>query len=53
MEHPEWLAAIICAVAYGLLLKQTKSLFACIVAHATTNLALGIYILLFQKWHYW
>jgi CAAX prenyl protease-like protein len=51
--HPEWLAAILCAIAYALLLRQTRSLFACVVAHSTTNLALGIYILLAHQWHYW
>lgn len=51
--HPEWLAAMICAAAYALLLRQTRSLFACVVAHATTNLALGIYILATASWQYW
>jgi uncharacterized protein len=51
--HPEWLAAIICAVAYGLLLRQTRSLFACIVAHAVTNFALGVYVLVTRQWHFW
>lgn len=51
--HPEWLAAIVCAIAYGLLLRQTRSLFACIVAHAVTNLALGVYVLAAHQWHYW
>ncbi len=53
VAHPEWLAAIICAAAYALLLRQTRSLFACIVAHATTNLALGIYVLVSHQWHFW
>jgi len=53
LAHPEWLAAIFCAVAYGLLLRQTRSLLACVVAHATTNLALGIYVLLTRQWHFW
>ena len=53
LAHPEWLAAIVCAAAYGLLLKQTKSLFACIVAHAVTNLSLGIYVLVYHKWLFW
>jgi CAAX prenyl protease-like protein len=51
--HPEWLAAVICGVAYGLLLRQTKSLFACVIAHGTTNLALGIYVLVTHNWKYW
>ncbi len=51
--HQEWLAAIICACAYALLLRRTKSLFACIVAHGVTNLALGVYVLSTGQWHYW
>lgn len=51
--HPEWLAAIVCAIAYGLLLRQTRSLFACIIAHAVTNLALGVYVLAAHQWHFW
>ena len=53
LAHSEWLVAIICAGAYALLLKRTKSLFACIVAHGTTNLALGVYVLLTHDWAYW
>jgi CAAX prenyl protease-like protein len=53
LAHPEWVAAILCAVAYGLLLRQTRSLFACVVAHSVTNLALGIYVLTTQQWRFW
>lgn len=53
LSHPEWLVAVLCAVAYGLLLRQTKSLFACIVAHAVTNLALGLYVLMYHAWRFW
>lgn len=53
LAHSEWLVAIICACAYALLLRQTRSLFACIVAHGTTNLALGIYVLVTHDWVYW
>lgn len=51
--HPEWLAALICAVAFGLLLQRTRSLFACIVAHAVANLALGLYVLTTGAWRLW
>jgi uncharacterized protein len=51
--HPEWLPAVITACAYALLLRQTKSLFAVVVAHAVTNGALGAYILLSHNWQYW
>ncbi len=53
LAHPEWLVAFICAVAYAFLLRQTRSLFAVIVAHAVTNAALGVYVLLTGNWHYW
>jgi CAAX prenyl protease-like protein len=53
LAHPEWMAAVLCAIAYGLLLRQTRSLFACIVAHAVTNLALGMYVLTTQNWRFW
>lgn len=53
LSHSEWLVAILCAAAYALLLRQTRSLFACVVAHGVTNLALGIYIILAQDWIYW
>lgn len=56
--HPEWLSAIVCAVAYGLLLWRTRNLFSCFVAHAVTNLALGLYIIVQAPhqpvlWTYW
>jgi len=53
VSHPEWLAAVIAAAAYALLLRRTKSIFACIVAHLITNLALGVYILKTGSWKYW
>ena len=53
LSHPEWLVALICAVAYGLLLRQTKSLFACIVAHGVTNFVLGLYIVAAHQWALW
>ena len=53
IAHPEWLSALICAIAYGLLLWRTKNLFAPFIAHAVTNLVLGIYILHAHAWQYW
>lgn len=53
VSHPEWLVAVITACAYALLLKWTRSLFACFVAHAVTNLALGIYVVKTGDWVYW
>ena len=53
IAHPEWLAAAVTACAYGWLLYRTRSLFATVVAHAVTNGALGIYILVSHNWQYW
>jgi CAAX prenyl protease-like protein len=53
VSHPEWLAALLTAVAYALLLKSSKSIFACFLAHLTSNLCLGIYILQSGEWGYW
>lgn len=53
VSHPEWLVAVVCAGAYALLLRHTRSLFACIVAHGATNLLLGVYVLVTGDWKYW
>ncbi len=53
LSHPEWLAAAIFALALCLLLRWTRNLFACILAHGVTNLLLGVYILHTGQWQYW
>jgi hypothetical protein len=37
----------------GALLAWTRSLGACIIAHAVTNLLLAIYVLKFHAWSFW
>ena len=59
MVHPQWLTAIVWALLIAWLLWRTKSIGACIVAHATTNFLLGAYVLIswygFRKdeWFFW
>ena len=53
LAHPEWLAAMGYAALMAGLLRHTKSLLACIVAHGVTNAALGIFVLLTGNWRYW
>jgi CAAX prenyl protease-like protein len=48
-----WLTAIVWALMVGALLIYTKSLGACVVAHATTNLLLAIYVLKYRAWDFW
>ncbi|MBI1924834.1 CAAX prenyl protease-related protein [Candidatus Poribacteria bacterium] len=53
VEHHQWLVGLFAGIIYNLLLYRTKSIFACILAHAITNLALGVYVLATHQWGYW
>jgi CAAX prenyl protease-like protein len=53
LAHPEWAPALVFAGGLTFLVWKTKSIFACIVAHATTNLALGIYVVTQGAWALW
>lgn len=48
-----WLTSIVWGLMIAGLLLYTKSLGACIIAHATTNLLLGIYVLRWKDWAFW
>ena len=48
-----WLTSIVWALMIAGLLVYTKSLGACIVAHAVTNLLLGAYVLRYRDWAFW
>jgi CAAX prenyl protease-like protein len=52
--HGNWgLTAIVWALMVGGLLLYTRSIGACIVAHGTTNLLLGAYVLKYHQWQLW
>lgn len=53
LEHHRWLPGIVAGVIYTLLLYRKKEMSDCILAHATTNLTLGIYVLVTHQWGYW
>ena len=53
LEHHLWLAGMMAGAAYTLLLYHTRRLWPSIIAHAVTNLALGIHVLLTQEWYWW
>lgn len=53
VAHPEWLVAVVASLAYAFWLRKTRSLFGVIVAHASTNAFLGVYVLVTGKWQYW
>ena len=52
VEHDRWLVGAIAGVLYGWLALR-KGLVSAIVAHVTTNLALGLYVLETGKWQFW
>jgi len=49
----DWPAAIATGVLFGWVAVKTKSLLACVIAHAITNLGLGIYIVTTKQWGFW
>lgn len=51
--HPEYLAAIVFALVMAGLLRYTKNLVSCVIAHGVTNLALGVYVLTTGNWQFW
>ena len=53
LEHNLVLAGVMAGVAYSLLLYRTKSIVQCILAHAVTNFALGLYVLQSGNWQFW
>jgi CAAX prenyl protease-like protein len=53
LEHYRWLVGMAAGAIYNGLLYQQKNLWSCTIAHAITNLALGIYVLLTHQWGFW
>jgi CAAX prenyl protease-like protein len=52
LAHPEWLPALLTGLAWAALLRQTRSLGACLASHVTANLILGIFVLATKSWHF-
>ena len=53
LTHPEFLAALAWGATVNWLYYRTRNLWACIVAHAVTNLLLGLYIIQTGAWDLW
>ena len=47
------LAAFVTGVLYNIVAYRTRSLISCILAHATTNLLLGLWIMHTYQWGFW
>ena len=53
LAHTLWLAAIVAGLAYAWLYRHTGKLWVPIIAHAVTNGALGVWVVLTGNWAYW
>ena len=54
LAHPgEAIAAFVWFGLISWLMNRTGNLWDCVVAHAVTNLLLGIYVVWFSQWHLW
>ena len=49
----DFAGAIFCALAFNLVAVMTRSLWACVIAHAVTNLGLGFYVMATKQWGFW
>ena len=54
-EHamPDWPAAVLAGMLYNAVAYRTRSLSACVLAHAVTNFLLGLYVLRTGQWGFW
>lgn len=53
LEHHQVAAGIIAGLLYGFLFVRQKNLKGVILAHAVTNLGLGIYVVVTGNWMFW
>ncbi len=53
LEHDRWLAGMMAGAVYGWIVLRTGRIGPAIVAHAITNLALGIYVILSRQYGFW
>ncbi len=49
----DWIPALLTGLIFNAVAVKTKSLWACVLAHAVTNLLLGIYIMMTGQWGFW
>ena len=52
VEHDRWLVGALAGIAYGAVYLR-RGLFPAVVAHAVTNLVLGLWVLKTGQWQFW
>jgi hypothetical protein len=53
LEHTRWLVGILAGIAYGWMYIHTKDIWSVCIAHAITNLLLGIYAIATHSYQFW
>ncbi len=53
VEHNRWLVGVLAGLAYGWMYLRTRDIWAVSIAHALTNLVLGIYVVWAEQWAFW
>ena len=53
LAHTLWLAAVVAGLAYAWLYVRTGRLWCAVVAHAVTNGALGVWVVVTRQWAFW
>lgn len=53
LEHNLWFAGLLAGLAYGWLYRRRGNLWLPIIAHAMTNLLLGIWVVATGSWQFW
>ncbi|HEV2840018.1 MAG TPA: CAAX prenyl protease-related protein [Chthoniobacterales bacterium] len=52
-SRADWIPAVITGALYNCVAYRTKSLSSCVLAHALTNLLLGLWIMKTRQWGFW
>lgn len=52
-SRPDWIPALVTGALYNFVAYRTKSLASCVLAHALTNLLLGLWIMRTGQWGFW
>jgi CAAX prenyl protease-like protein len=53
IEHNFWFAGVIAGAAYNFVYMKDSDLKSSVIAHAVTNLLLGLWVLRTHSWSYW
>lgn len=53
LEHSQWFAGMIAGLAYGELYRRSGQLWPGVIAHATTNAGLGLWVIFVGAWQFW